>query len=289
MNIIKKILSGIITIILTSLILLLTINFDLKKIIVDGVITEVIKYQITSSMYKSENKEKQKIEYKTDNEQINEILESDEVQELINKYLDLTVESMVDEDSIDDINIEEDVMNYIKENKKILEEKTGVEITDEMIEKTKEQAEAQEISKGFIESIKKTRDNLTSTQKHVLKGYGFLTSIKLRVSLIMMIIISCVLLFILQTKKFVWLKSIASSTITAGVLVSTSSIIVKLIISKWAAIEILKTSILLKHGLIEVAIGIVILVAYFILRKITESQKEVNKDDISKEFDIRET
>ena len=289
MNIIKKILSGIITIILTSLILLLTINFDLKKIIVDGVITEVIKYQITSSMYKSGNKEKQKIEYKTDNEQINEILESDEVQELINKYLDLTVESMVDEDSIDDINIEEDVMNYIKENKKILEEKTGVEITDEMIEKTKEQAEAQEISKGFIESIKKTRDNLTSTQKHVLKGYGFLTSIKLRVSLIMMIIISCVLLFILQTKKFVWLKSIASSTITAGVLVSTSSIIVKLIISKWAAIEILKTSILLNHGLIEVAIGIVILVAYFILRKITESQKEVNKDDISKEFDIRET
>ena len=123
----------------------------------------------------------------------------------------------------------------------------------------------------------------------MLKGYGFLTSIKLRVSLIMMIIISCVLLFILQTKKFVWLKSIASSTITAGVLVSTSSIIVKLIISKWAAIEILKTSILLKHGLIEVAIGIVILVAYFILRKITESQKEVNKDDISKEFDIRET
>lgn len=289
MNIIKKILSGIITIILTSLILLLTINFDLKKIIVDGVITEVIKYQITSSMYKSENKEKQKIEYKTDNEQINEILESDEVQELINKYLDLTVESMVDEDSIDDINIEEDVMNYIKENKEILEEKTGVEITDEMIEKTKEQGEAQEISKSFIESIKKTRDNLTSTQKHVLKGYGFLTSIKLRVSLIMMIIISCVLLFILQTKKFVWLKSIASSTITAGVLVSTSSIIVKLIISKWAAIEILKTSILLKHGLIEVAIGIVILVAYFILRKITESQKEVNKDDISKEFDIRET
>lgn len=288
MEVIKKILSGIITIILTSLILLLTINFDLKKVIVDGVITEVIKYQIASNIYKSGNKEKQKIEYKTDNEQINEILESDEVQDLINKYLDLTVESMVDDDSIDEIKIEEDVMNYIKENKKVLEEKIGIEITDEMIEQTKEQAEEQDISKSIIESIKKTRENLTSTQKNVLKGYGLLTSIKLRITLIVMILISCILLFLLQMKKFKWLKSISSSVITAGILISAASIIVKVIVSKWSKIEILKTSILLKHGLIEIGIGLIILIIYFILKKISITPKEVNKDDISKEFEIRE-
>ena len=289
MNIIKKILSGIITIILTSLILLLTINFDLKKIIVDGVITEVIKYQITSSMYKSGNKEKQKIEYKTDNEQINEILESDEVQELINKYLDLTVESMVDDDHIDEIKVEEDIIKYIKENKKVLEEKTGVEITDEMIEQTKEQAEEQGISKNLIESIKKTRSNLTSTQKNVLKGYGLLTSMRLRITLIVMILICCALLFILQMKKFRWLKSISSSIMTAGILISAASVIVKIIVSRWAKIEILKTSILLTHGLIEIGIGIILLIIYFILKSIIKTPKEVNKNDISKEFEIRES
>lgn len=289
MEIIKKILSGIIALILTSLILLLTINFDLKKVIVDGVITEVIKYQITSNIYKSGNNEKQKIEYKTDNEKVNEILESDEVQELINKYLDLTVESMVDDDHIDEIKVEEDIIKYIKENKKVLEEKTGVEITDEMIEQTKEQAEEQGISKNLIESIKKTRSNLTSTQKNVLKGYGLLTSMRLRITLIVMILICCALLFISQMKKFRWLKSISSSIMTAGILISAASVIVKIIVSRWAKIEILKTSILLTHGLIEIGIGIILLIIYFILKSIIKTPKEVNKNDISKEFEIRES
>ena len=289
MKLLNNIFIKVIMLLLTASVLLLTINIDLKKVIIDGVITEVIKYQITSNSYKESNKKsKQKIEYKTDDERINEILESDEVQDLITKYLDLTVESMIDDSSIDEIKIEEDIIKYIKENKSILEEKIGMEITDEMIEKTKEQADEQGISKNLVESIKKTRKSLTSKQKNVLKGYGLLTSIKLRIILIILIIVESILLFILQIKKYKWIKSIATSIISAGILISISSIIVKYIVSRMSEIEILKTSILLKHGLIEVLIGIIIFIIYVVINKIKNNTRKENTNEISKDFEPTE-
>ena len=120
-----------------------------------------------------------------DNEQINEILRSKEVQDLVTKYLDLTIESMNDDDSLNEIDIEKDMMQYIRDNKSVLEEKIGMEITEEMIQKTEEEMQEQEVSKNLKEAIKETRNNLTEKQKKTLKGYSFLTSLKLKIILIL--------------------------------------------------------------------------------------------------------
>ena len=193
MNIIKKTLLGILVLFLTGLIILLTLSADLKNVIVNGVVMEIVKYQITNISYKAGNKEQTTIfEYTTDDEKVNEILESKEIQELISKYVDITIKSMTDEESIDQIDIEQDMINYIKENKKVIEEKTGVQISDEMIEQTKEEIEAQEINENVKIALKETKKNLTDSQKKTLKGYGLVTSTKLKVFLLVLIIIDSI-------------------------------------------------------------------------------------------------
>ena len=80
MKFIKKTLLGLLVLFLTGLIIIFTISVDLKKVIVNGVIMEVVKYQISTINYKEGNNEKETVlDYTTDNEQINEILRSKEV------------------------------------------------------------------------------------------------------------------------------------------------------------------------------------------------------------------
>lgn len=282
MKFIKKTLLGLLVLFLTGLIIIFTISVDLKKVIVNGVIMEVVKYQISTINYKEGNNEKETVlDYTTDNEQINEILRSKEVQDLVTKYLDLTIESMNDDDSLNEIDIEKDMMQYIRDNKSVLEEKIGMEITEEMIQKTEEEMQEQEVSKNLKEAIKETRNNLTEKQKKTLKGYSFLTSLKLKIILMLLMIIDCTFIFLLQKEDYKWVYVIANSIFSAGVGILLMSIIAKIIISKMANIQILKLSILITHGITEIVIGLIIMISYKIIRKIINKKKEGPVNEIS--------
>lgn len=286
MKFIKKTILGILVLFLTGLIILFTISIDLKKVIVNGVIMEVVKYQISTINYKEGNNEKDTIfEYTTDNEQINEILRSKEVQDLVTKYLDLTIESINDDDSLNEIDIEKDMMQYIRDNKSVLEEKIGMEITEEMIQKTEEQMQEQEVSKNLKEAIKETRNNLTEKQKKTLKGYSLLTSLKIKIILILLMIIDCTFLFLLQKDDYKWVYVIANSIFSAGVGILLMSVISKIIISKMANIQILKLSILITHGITEIVIGLIIMISYKIINKKKEGPvNEISKFSESTEY-----
>ena len=283
MKFIKKTLLGLLVLFLTGLIIIFTISVDLKKVIVNGVIMEVVKYQISTINYKEGNNEKETVlDYTTDNEQINEILRSKEVQDLVTKYLDLTIESINDDDSLNEIDIEKDMMQYIRDNKSVLEEKIGMEITEEMIQKTEEKMQEQEVSKNLKEAIKETRNNLTEKQKKTLKGYSLLTSLKIKIILILLMIIDCTFLFLLQKDDYKWVYVIANSIFSAGVGILLMSVISKIIISKMANIQILKLSILITHGITEIVIGLIIMISYKIIRKIINKKKEGPVNEISK-------
>ena len=282
MKLLKKALLGILVLFLTSLIILFTISIDLKKVIVNGVIMEVVKYQISSINYKEGNNENKTVfEYTTDNEQINEILKSKEVQDLVTKYLDLTIESMNDEESIDEIEIEKDMIQYIRDNKSVLEEKIGMEITEEMIQETEQQMQEQEVSKSLKKAITETKENLSENQKKTLKGYSFLTSTKLKIILAVLIVINSIIIFIIQREKNKWIYVYGNALFSAGLGITIVCIIANIIISRMANIPILKLSILLKHGIIELVIGIIMMIIYKIVIKIISKKKEVVVNEIS--------
>ena len=112
MKLIKNLSLGILNIILINLITILAISFNIKSLITDGVIKETIKQRITT------NETSQEI---IENDKINKLLENEEVKDLLDKYLDITIEGIIDKEKLNEITLEKDMINYLKANKDILE------------------------------------------------------------------------------------------------------------------------------------------------------------------------
>lgn len=280
MKFVKKIILGFLVVLLVNLFVALTLNIDLSSVIVNGVIKEVVKQQIISKDFEEANTIGESI---TSNEQVNEILNSKEVQELINKYVEISMESIANEEEIDEISLEEDMIQYIKENKKILEEKIGVDITDEMIEKTTEDIKSQELNKTLKEALQKAKEEIPEKDKVFLKGYVFLTSIKLRLLLIGAIILDILLIAIIQMSLYKWIKNVGDALLSSGIGITIMSLIVKLTTSRMLNIEILHTEILTKHGVMQLVLGLVIIVTYKVISKKVQRKKEAISNEISEE------
>lgn len=175
----KKVGIVILFILFVNLCTLFMISINVKRIVVDGIITETIKQTITKKDWKEPNEEInlfQEIDNLTEDERIRELLKSPEMQELINKYLDMTIENVTEDEPLDEVELEKDILEYLKDNRQELEEIVGQDITEEMIDKTQEQLEGKDLSKYFKQTIENTKRSMTEKEKTVLKGYKVLTS-----------------------------------------------------------------------------------------------------------------
>ena len=123
MKVIKKILIVILTIININIVVSLIVSFNFQKVIVDGVVKETFKSAISSNNYKepniqiNESATSSKDLVTTSDERINKILESDAIQELIQDYMDKTLKSLDNPEELENIDFEQEVINYLKENK----------------------------------------------------------------------------------------------------------------------------------------------------------------------------
>ena len=219
MKIIKKILTGLLIFILIDLIAALAISFNIKSIIIDGIIKETIKQQVTAKEYQENSYtiSEEQIKQITDDERVQEILNSPEVQGLLEKYLDTTVNGLIDESTLDEVELEKDMMNFLKENKEVLENKVGVEITDEMIDQVAEQAEGKDMTRAFKDNIRNSSKTMTTTEKKVLKGYSYIISNSFRILVIVLMIIDLILIAILQKSFYKWIKSMSHAMIISGI------------------------------------------------------------------------
>ena len=142
MKCLKKIVIVFLTIININLLTGLIISCNIQKVLINGVLKETIKTEISKTAYKepniiiNENAKTTKDLVKTDNDTINKILESDEVQSLIEDYLNKTINSLEEPSKVNEIDFEKDIIDYLKNNKEKIEKSSGIEITDEMIDKT---------------------------------------------------------------------------------------------------------------------------------------------------------
>ena len=151
----KKIIKVFLSFIIVLLMLFLTISFNLNKVIVDGVIKEIIITKVIPKKVNNPNISEDIIntlplpDYLKNSEDINKLLEDQRVQEIINKYIDITLDNLTSEE-IKNIDIESDIINYINENKELIKETTGKEVTNEMIEDTKKVIEESNLNENII-------------------------------------------------------------------------------------------------------------------------------------------
>lgn len=286
MKTLRKILSYILTITLTVLITMLLMVCTIKSTIIDGILYENFKSMVFQKQYNEANTLDDIITEDgviTNNEFVNEILDSKEIRDLVNSYLDKMITAMASDDTsldeLDEINIEQDMVNYLKENKSILSEKTGVEITDEMIDSASEKMNWVDTKKIINQTISNAKNNMSEEEKLILKVYQFLTSEKLKTIIFIGILVNTLLIAIVQMSLYKWIKNLSISMILGGVGVFGVSIITKKLIETVLPYANIETTSMRNISIATLVLGIVINIIYLIITKLL---KKGDKHEISK-------
>lgn len=269
---IKRIITLVLSFMIVIAITLLLISFNLKSILVNGVIKETIKTTITIGTFKEGN-EIPKVT--TNNEEVNKLLESKEVQDLMNKYLDKIINNLSSDEEIDEYEIEKDVISFLKENKEEIEEITGKEITNEQIDKTIELYEDNHISHSVEKAIKEAKENMTTKEKAALKGYSFIISTVFKVLMFILIIINLVLISVINKSRFMWINTLGVSMFTSGLLTTLIALITSLILRGSTGIKTINTNSLIIPSIIVGLIGLVISIVYRIVEYKRSDQNEL--------------
>lgn len=280
MKIIKKILIVILTIININIVVSLIVSFNFQKVIVDGVVKETFKSAISSNNYKepniqiNESATSSKDLVTTSDERINKILESDAIQELIQDYMNKTLKSLDNPEELENIDFEQDVINYLKENKDVIETSSGVEITDEMLNETKENLEARDFNKLVKQKIRNTSNNMTQQEKKVLKIYSFIISKEFKVFLGLLFLINSVIITILINPKHKVINNIGLSLLIGGLETIIMSYVLKLIIINYTNLTNFNIGSLINCSLIITIIGLIVILVYNSIVKLMKRRME---------------
>lgn len=280
MKIIKKILIVILTIININIVVSLIVSFNFQKVIVDGVVKETFKSAISSNNYKepniqiNESATSSKDLVTTSDERINKILESDAIQELIQDYMNKTLKSLDNPEELENIDFEQDVINYLKENKDVIETSSGVEITDEMLNETKENLEARDFNKLVKQKIRNTSNNMTQQEKKVLKIYSFIISKEFKAFLGLLFLINSVIITILINPKHKVITNIGLSLLIGGLETIIMSFVLKLIIINYTNLTNFNIGSLINYSLIITIIGLIVILVYNSIVKLMKRRME---------------
>lgn len=280
MKVIKKILIVILTIININIVVSLIVSFNFQKVIVDGVVKETFKSAISSNNYKepniqiNESATSSKDLVTTSDERINKILESDAIQELIQDYMDKTLKSLDNPEELENIDFEQDVINYLKENKDVIETSSGVEITDEMLNETKENLEERDFNKLVKQKIRNTSNNMTQQEKEVLKIYSFIISKKFKIFLGLLFLINSVIITILINPKHKVINNIGLSLLIGGLETIIMSYVLKFIIINYTNLTNFNIGSLINCSLIITIIGLIVILVYNSIVKLMKRRME---------------
>lgn len=280
MKVIKKILIVILTLINIGVVVSLIVSFNFQKVIIDGVIKETFKSTISSNNYKepniqiNESASNTKDLVTTSDERINKILESDAIQGLIQDYMDKTLKSLDNPEELQNIDFEQDVIDYLKENKSVIESSTGVEITDEMLNETKETLEEKDFNKLVKQKIRNTSNNMTPQEKKVLKVYSFIISKEFKLFLGLLFIVNSVIITLLIKPKYKVITNIGLSLLIGGLETIIMSFILKLIVINYTNLTNFNIESLINSSLIITIIGLIVILVYNSIIKLKKRRME---------------
>ncbi len=242
---------------------------------------------IVTSIAGDELKENLKTGNDVVDKNIDKLLEDKELNALAEKYLDKTLEGLIDEKALDDVNIERDIIEFVQAHEDLIEEKLGIEIKEEYYEEALEQEEFHEITNEYKKAVEEGRKQLPEEYKKVIDYFNFFTTLKCRLILFSILIVSTILLALLQKSYHKWIKSLAISTLSSGIMLFIMSFVLDFIMSyaikEFSGTSKFSSSVLTKNALITLLSGLVVLVVYSIVNKIVKKKKSVKKESTTVE------
>ncbi len=273
MKILKKIVIAFLFLILINLITILAISYNLKDTLVEGVLKPLVEENIKNQEDYLLN-EPIDISLDIDNSQLQKLLNSEEVKDLLEKYMDITIDGMTDEKMLDEISLEKDIFDYLKNHKEELSNIVGQDVTNEMINQVAEEFEAKEKSKILKETIKNTEKNLNPTERIVIRGYKLFVSQTFKYIIIALIILDLFLLALVQLSLYKWIINLGIAMTTSGALLIIISLITRLIVKNVSGLEGFHLTNLQTMGIIILIIGLCVVVIYKLIMNLTKKKGE---------------
>lgn len=257
MKTLRKIFIVLLEIVLVCLMVVFILSFSVRDAVIKqmkNVTVENVREEIISDVDSNIN-----------DESFNELVNNTEADALIQKYIDLLISGMAGNNIDSDINIDEDVITFIDNNKELLKEKLGV--SDEQLEEFKKSENLKKANDYFKEKVQEGNESNKSVVT-TFRIYNNLISDSLRIILAISIIVLIVIIGILKNSLLSLIKIVGIDLVITAILSILIVTILNFIIISVADLAItVNYSYGLIYGIVALVIGIIMIVSSNIYKK----------------------
>lgn len=257
MKTLRKIFIVLLEVVLVCLMVVFILSFSARDAVVKqmkNVTVENVREEIISDVDSNIN-----------DESFNELVNNTEADALIQKYIDLLISGMAGNNIDSDINIDEDVITFIDNNKELLKEKLGV--SDEQLEEFKKSENLKKANDYFKEKVQEGNESNKSVVT-TFRIYNNLISDSLRIILAISIIVLIVIIGILKNSLLSLIKIVGIDLVITAILSILIVTILNFIIISVADLAItVNYSYGLIYGIVALVIGIIMIVSSNIYKK----------------------
>lgn len=257
MKTLRKIFIVLLEVVLVCLMVVFILSFSVRDAVVKqmkNVTVENVREEIISDVDSNIN-----------DESFNELVNNTEADALIQKYIDLLISGMAGNNIDSDINIDEDVITFIDNNKDLLKEKLGV--SDEQLEEFKKSENLKKANDYFKEKVQDGNESNKSVVT-TFRIYNNLISDSLRIILAISIIVLIVIIGILKNSLLSLIKVVGIDLVITAILSILIVTILNFIIISVADLAItVNYSYGLIYGVVALVIGIIMIVSSNIYKK----------------------
>lgn len=257
MKTLRKIFIVLLEVVLVCLMVVFILSFSVRDAVVKqmkNVTVENVREEIISDVDSNIN-----------DESFNELVNNTEADALIQKYIDLLISGMAGNNIDSDINIDEDVITFIDNNKDLLKEKLGV--SDEQLEEFKKSENLKKANDYFKEKVQEGNESNKSVVT-TFRIYNNLISDSLRIILAISIIVLIVIIGILKNSLLSLIKMVGIDLVITAILSILIVTVLNFIIISVADLAItVNYSYGLIYGIVALVIGIIMIVSSNIYKK----------------------
>lgn len=198
-----------------------------------------------------------------DSEKLSEFIEKEETMTFILEHINPMLGDEVD---INNIDLSEDIYQFVEENKSELEEITDQEINMLYIRLIVESPMVQDVNAKYIDMITETTGNVPVEVKNMVYAYGFFFTDGFRIAMIVLAIVSIIGVILIEKSYHKWLKSVGGVLLGSGIIITISVVIGSIVIQEvFKAMEIvviepkLTSVYIIACGLAIVGLGMIII------------------------------
>lgn len=267
----KTFIRGILTTVLVFTFTLIPTVMYAEQIVNQEIIGTYGKEEIIKQMSESFKNEFPELTDENIKELEDNLRTNETIDNLMNKYSDKIMKDLTT-DEIENINIEDDLKTFMKENKATIEQVTGQNISDEKLDEfVDEVTQDEDINEAYKKMIEEAKISMPEEGQAVLDGYNNVTTDNFMIGLIITSIISIIIIALLKKPYYKWIVNIAIAGIVSALFVALIGGSVALVLN--VAIETEAVGISAMPMLITSGIMLLVSIVLIVINSILDSRK----------------